>query len=60
MINFQSQFIQMRGEGKFVSVIVVIVLQCYIFWTETAQKMMKKWFSKGFRYDFQLVFVFVY
>ena len=52
MINFQSQFIQMRGEGKFVSVIVVIVLQCYIFWTETAKKMMKKWFSKGFRYDF--------
>ena len=36
MINFQSQFIQMRGDGKFVSVIVVIVLQCYIFWTETA------------------------
>ena len=58
MINFQSQFIQMRGEGKFVSVIVVIVLQCYIFWTETAQKMIKKWFSKGFRYDFQLVFVY--
>ena len=36
MINFQSQFIQMRGDGMFVSVIVVIVLQVYIFWTETA------------------------
>ena len=40
LIDFQSLFIQTKGNGMFNSVIkLVIVLHYYIFWRETVNKM---------------------
>ena len=50
LIDFQSLFIQTKGNGMFNSVIkLVIVLHYYIFWRETVNKMTMNIFSKRYR-----------
>ena len=48
IIDFQSKFKLIKGDGKFISVtLLVTVLHCHIFWTETMKKIAKKKVFKG-------------
>ena len=59
LIDFQSLFIQTKGNGMFNSVIkLVIVLHYYIFWRETVNKMTMNIFQRDIDkifYDYPLI-----